>query len=70
MSRYQEGYGGLRVDAEVAGHYALLAARFSSVEFHRVGAQPIVESDRITDATEPVVRYSYTRRITIIIDVD
>lgn len=55
MLRYQEGRGGLGVDVDVAAHYASLAAASSSEEYHRVGGQPIVESDRITDATELVV---------------
>ena len=53
--RYQNGLGDLTADIDVASHYASLAAAQSSDEFHKVGAQPIVESDRITDATELVV---------------
>ena len=37
---------------EVAAQYARRASTVSADNFHRVGAQPILESDRINDDTE------------------
>ena len=60
--RYQEGLGGLSKDTDMASHYASLSAAKASEEFHKVGAQPIMESDRITDATELVVGFFFNSK--------
>lgn len=49
--RYHLGIG-LSQDLETASQYAIRAASVSSEAFHRVGGQPIMESDRIDDNTE------------------
>ena len=49
--RYHQGLGVIK-DTETACYYGALAAAVSSTEFSRVGGQPILESDRITDSTE------------------
>jgi hypothetical protein len=63
--RYQHGIG-LPRDMETAAQYAVRAASVSSEAFHRVGGQPIMESDRIDDNTERevakgVIHYIYLR---------
>ena len=55
LIRYSNGIGLIR-DPETAAQYGVLASTFSSECFHKKGAQPIVESDRIDDFTEPQVR--------------
>ena len=49
--RYQHGLGVIK-DVEIAAQYARRASVVSADNFHRVGAQPILESDRINDDTE------------------
>lgn len=48
--RYQHGIR-VEVDMETSAQYALLAADIAKVEFHRQGAQPVHENDRIDDKT-------------------
>jgi SEL1 protein len=52
--RYQNGIGLLQ-DTETAAQYAQRAVAVAAEEFHRVGGQPVMEGDRITDDTEKVV---------------
>jgi SEL1 protein len=54
LYRYQNGIGVLR-DPETAAQYAQRAVAVAAEEYHRVGGQPVMESDRITDDTEKVV---------------
>lgn len=52
--RYQHGIG-LIQDDETAAHYALLAAAVASEGYHRLGGQPVLQSDRVDDRTERTV---------------
>jgi hypothetical protein len=54
--RYEHGIGGVISDIETAAQYSLLPADVASNAYHTVGAQPVVEADRIDDNTEPEVR--------------
>ena len=49
--RYQHGIGVIQ-DLETAAVYASRAAKIAAVEFHKVGNQPIVEADLLTDDSE------------------
>lgn len=53
-NRYKNGLG-VKADEETAAAYLRYPAALTAQEFHRVGAQAIVESDRIDDATAPEV---------------
>lgn len=50
--RYEHGLGGVIVDIEMAAQYSLYPADVASNVFHTIGAQPVVETDRIDDNTE------------------
>ena len=52
---YSNGFYVNKCD-ETALYYAKIASRISVTEYHKLGAQPIMESDRITDTTEMKVR--------------
>ena len=55
--RYRYAQGGLqRADSETAAQYLVLPAQRAADEFHRVGAQPLVEADRIDDDSAPQVQ--------------
>jgi hypothetical protein len=54
--RYHKGVG-VSMNMETAAQYGVLSSEQSSNEFHRVGGQPVMESDRINDLTERTVRY-------------
>ena len=54
MIRYQRGIDVIK-DYETAAYYSLLAASVSSVAYHAVGGMPLIEKDRVNDATEKVV---------------
>jgi hypothetical protein len=53
--RFKNGMG-VSADEETAVSYLRLPAAQTAQEFHRVGAQAIVETDRIDDLTAPEVR--------------
>lgn len=53
--RFKNGMG-VSADEETAASYLRLPAALTAQEFHRVGAQAIVETDRIDDLTAPEVR--------------
>lgn len=53
--RYRFGLSGLVQDIEAAAHYSLLPVALANQEYHRIGAQPIVQADRINDITAPQV---------------
>jgi hypothetical protein len=57
LSRYKEGFG-VEADEETAVFYQRLPARVTAEEFDRIGAQAIVETDRIDDSTAPQVNYA------------
>lgn len=42
----------MAADKETAAHYSMMALDFVSNEYHRVGGQPVLETDRIDDFTE------------------
>ena len=63
--RYKHGLG-VNVDDETAAAYLRHPASLTAQEFHRVGAQAIVESDRIDDTTAPQVRRRIIFRVLII----
>ena len=42
-------------DLETSLYYLQLPAKVTNEEFHRIGGQPIVENDRITDKTAPEI---------------
>jgi hypothetical protein len=46
---------GVEADIETAVFYQRLPGRVTADEFHVVGAQAIVETDRINDSTAPEV---------------
>jgi hypothetical protein len=45
-------------DIETAAMYGLKAAAFAHESYHKIGAQPVLESDRIDDLTEAHVRFA------------
>jgi len=45
--RYEHGIGGIEKDIETAVQYCILPVRKANEAYHTVGAQPIVEADRI-----------------------
>lgn len=57
IDRYKEGLG-VEADEETAAFYQRLPARVTGEEFDRVGAQAIVEMDRIDDKTTPQVLWA------------
>lgn len=56
--RYVHGLGVPR-DVETGAYYMSVAATASSIAFHAIGGQPIIEADRINDATEKSVSYAH-----------
>lgn len=54
--RYANGIG-VPKDVETGAYYTSVAASASSIAFHSLGGQPIVEADRINDATEKSVSF-------------
>ena len=53
-ARYLHGVG-VSADKETAAQYALLALAEVTTEYHRIGGQPVLETDRIDDNTEKEV---------------
>lgn len=51
FARYEHGIGGMVKDIETALQYSLIPVRKSHEAYHTVGAQPIVEADRIHENT-------------------
>jgi hypothetical protein len=49
---YEHGIGGVALDFETASQYSLFPAEVASNAYHTVGAQPLIETDRIDDNTE------------------
>ncbi len=66
LRRYREGFG-VVADAETAAFYHRLPSRVTAEEFHVIGAQSVVETDRIDDNTAPEV-CQYCQYIGIILD--
>jgi hypothetical protein len=59
FARYEHGIGGVTKDVETALQYSLLPVRKSYDAYHTVGAQPIVEADRLHENTVNEVRRFY-----------
>jgi len=53
--RYRSGVKSLDACPEIASLYAQMASVVSAEEYHKVGGQPILEEDKLTDMTEKEV---------------